>query len=65
MRKSVNAFVWPLRYGLKTKGFEEKLKGRWEASDSVFTVIFRDNLAFSGRFLGAFLTLFTGANKLY
>jgi hypothetical protein len=34
MRKSVNPFVWPLRYGLKTKGFEGSLEGRW-AMDSM------------------------------
>jgi hypothetical protein len=57
MRKSVNPFVWLLRYGLKTKGFEEKWKGRWEAADSVFTGTFLDNLAFSRRLFDAFSSL--------
>ena len=65
MRKSVNAFALGSWYGLKTKGFEGALKGRWEVADSVFTVTIRGNLAFSKRFLDAFLMLFTGAIKPY
>ena len=65
MRKSVNPFALGSWYGLKTKGFEGALKGCWEAPDSVFTVTIWDNLAFSMRFLIAFLTPFTGAIKPY
>ena len=65
MRKSVNAFAQWSWYGLKTKGFEGALRGRWEALDSVFTATIWGNLAFSMRFLGAFLTPFTGAIKPY
>jgi hypothetical protein len=44
MRKSVNPFVWPLRYGLKTKGFEGASGGCWSRDSvpiiSVFELIY-------------------------
>ena len=63
MRKSVNAFALGSWYGLKTRGFEGGKEGRWEALDSVFTATIWDNLAFSMRFIIAFLTPLTGSIK--
>jgi len=64
MRKSVNPFVWPLRYGLKTKGFEGASEGCWFVDSLPFRSFFELISALVVCDFGGFSANFTGALSL-